>query len=86
MKTATHSISHIDLKHLRWFVYGAVAEWDRASGANLGTTSLVHYSSVTETKVLAYLSGITDADASFSDLQCTIALEAKALFKPVPKV
>jgi len=81
-KQPTHDIGHVDPKHVLWFVYGAVADWNQ--DAQLNAVALAKYQQETLAKVNAYMRGEVILDGSFSDLQVVVATEAKFVFKPTP--
>ena len=87
MTKATHSIAHVEERHIRWFVLGYFMEHMRNTGTGgrpgdqwPGSA----YFHETMVRVLAYMQGQVGLDASFSDMQVDVALKAKKLFKPVP--
>jgi len=86
MRLATHSIAHVELKHITWFVHGAVYAWcDQTNGIAYKDKELRDlYVQDTVNLVIAYMKGERDLDGRCSDLQVVIASEAKAVFRPVP--
>lgn len=84
MRKATHSIAHIEPKHLAWFVAGAVhAHCDRTGSLSPHETELRKvYIDQTLAVVCGYLSGQRDLDGSCSDMQCDVAMEARKVFRP----
>lgn len=72
--------SRIEHKHIQWFVMGAIHEWNEASGANFDDDGLTGYIGSTVNIVIGYLNGTRVLDGKCSDLQCTIAIEAKKIF------
>lgn len=72
--------SLVEPKHLLWFVYGAVSEWNLASNANLSAEDLAAYQRSTLNKVDQYLFNNAIIDGSYSDLQAGLSLEAEKLF------
>lgn len=82
---AKYITSHIDLKHLGWFVLGAVHSYcdhTRALGSHEVGKRMALYSETLE-KTWSYLTGDAKLDASYSDLQVSIAEEAFKVFKPI---
>jgi hypothetical protein len=68
----------VEIKHIQWFVWGAISEWKHHN--NL-TEDYYEYSLRTMTIVIAYVQGTRTAlGGALSDLQCSIAIEAKKLF------
>lgn len=84
MRKATHSITHIEHKHVLWFVAGAVHEYcDRTQAlAPAEHDKRLSYIDSTVEVTLGYMRGVRDLDGSCSDLQCDVAMEARKVFQP----
>ena len=67
----------VNMKHLTWFVMGAIAEYERQTGAMIHNKD--RYLSHTMGLVMSYIrSGNTDG--TWSDFQCVLAHEAANVF------
>ena len=85
MRQATHSIEHIDAKHLAWFIAGAMHEYCDRSGALAAHETRLRQDYINNPVevTLGYLKGTRDLDGTCSDMQCTVAMEARKVFKPI---
>lgn len=74
------------LKWLAWFIMGALYEHNQKMGNSMfaSEAQFDDYYQDTLNKTIRYLKGEQAADASFSDFQCVLALEARKLFNPTP--
>jgi hypothetical protein len=67
----------VEIKHISWFVWGALAEWAK----NVEIELRQEFVDSTTAIVLAYVRGERlYLDGSLHDMQCVIASEAKKLF------
>ena len=75
---------NIEVKHLGWFVKGAIADYFEQTGMHterLNSEQFRSYYFTTLDRAYSYLKyGRTDG--SWSDLQCSVALEAMKMFLP----
>jgi hypothetical protein len=74
------------LKHLQWFVMGALWDHNQRMGDSMFGSEIEfrNYLQDTINKIVRYLKGEQAPDASFSDFQCALAIEARLLFNPTP--
>ncbi len=74
------------LKWLSWFVMGALVDYNTQLGgeSKLDVKALQAHHQDVLNKIVRYLKGQQVIDASFSDFQATLALEAKQFFNPRP--
>ncbi len=71
-----------DHTHLLWFVTGAVHKYFSDTNQPTSGVNFESYLHDTIHKVVGFLRGTQNADASFSDMQCNVALAAETLFQP----
>ncbi len=69
-----------EIKHLRWFVTGALTEYFKNTNMKVDVPEFDKYVDSTVDKCIRYIKGTQVADASFSDIQCIIAEQARSLF------
>jgi hypothetical protein len=83
---AKYKTAHIEPKHVRWFVHGAVHDYCNQTHALAPHEhqKRADYVERTLEVVWGYLRGTKTLDGSCSDLQCNVALEAFKVFKPEP--
>jgi len=82
---AKYATSHIEPKHVLWFVTGAVIEHCNRLGVSprpMDRTAYEGYINETLDVVWGYLRGSRTLDGRCSDMQCDLAMEARKLFKP----
>jgi len=68
-------------QHIKNFVTGALVENFKATGQVIGDSHFDRYAHESAEVVFGYLNGNKTLDGTCSDFQCTIALEAKKVFK-----
>jgi hypothetical protein len=75
------------LKWLSWFVMGALVDYNTRISPQIGGLGVkglqAHHQNVLN-KIIRFLKGEQAIDASFTDFQATLALEARQLFNPRP--
>jgi len=74
-------MAKLEIDHVRYFVTGALVENFKATGQKIDDVHFDRYRDQCVEVVYSYLHGKKTLDGSCSDFQCTIALEAKKVFK-----
>lgn len=73
--------TRIEQKHIQWFVWGALAEYDYYTNLGLSAVEFQRFLAETVNVVIGYVNGARALDGKCTDIQCTIALEAAKLFR-----